>query len=100
MQLRIEIQLASGIAEDQIAKAWWFLISVVGHEEQATKLPINGRPLIITVVFCIHFRFAKTLPHNVPEICHRVVARGFPHHSLGEDDVCRPRMAWHVLSRR
>jgi len=27
-------------------------------------------------------------------------ARGFPRHSLDEDDVRLPRMAWHVLSGR
>jgi len=37
--------------------------------------------------------------YGIPDVSLQL-ARGFPRHSLGEDDVRRPRMAWHVLSRR
>jgi len=34
--------------------------------------------------------------HGIPDVS----LQGFPRHSLGEDDVRLPRMAWHVLSKR
>ena len=75
---------------------YWTSIRPLFPPTWVTSL-LTAAPRITSTVYWPTIRAACPTRSWQPR---RVAARGFPRHSLGEDDVRMPRMAWHVLSRR